>query len=168
MFKCTLQTPTTGRDASYKVNVVAEARIGGLEAGANNYCHASLDWGYMTRYCTPDTMVEVGNESRWWNNSDVCSWKALDFYQSNKIQKVTGNGTQVHAICWLKFGYLHLLHTMHSADESHPVTNLFCEMLETMVFTCMVSCVSLSFFLKLTFQNSRMDHILQRTAVTDN
>jgi len=42
----------------------------------------------MTRYCTADTMVEIGDESRWWNNSDVCCWKALDFYPSNKIQKV--------------------------------------------------------------------------------
>jgi len=29
MLKCALQTPTTGQDASYKLNVVAEARNGG-------------------------------------------------------------------------------------------------------------------------------------------
>jgi len=29
MFKYTLQTPTTGQDASYKLNVVSEARSGG-------------------------------------------------------------------------------------------------------------------------------------------
>jgi len=41
VFKYTLQTPTTRRDASYKLNVVSEAR-----SGANNYCHASLEWDY--------------------------------------------------------------------------------------------------------------------------
>jgi len=29
VLKCALQTPTTGRDASYKVNVVSEARSRG-------------------------------------------------------------------------------------------------------------------------------------------
>jgi len=37
----------------------------GLEGGANNYCHATLDWDYGG-YNTPDTMIEmsvkVGNE----------------------------------------------------------------------------------------------------------
>jgi len=29
VLKCALQTPTTGRDASYKLSVVSEARSGG-------------------------------------------------------------------------------------------------------------------------------------------
>jgi len=58
VLKCTLQTPITGRDASYKLNVVAEARNGGLESGANI---VTLLWSdIMGGYNTPDTMVEIG------------------------------------------------------------------------------------------------------------
>jgi len=33
VFKYTIQTPTTRRDASYKLNVVSEARSGGQRVG---------------------------------------------------------------------------------------------------------------------------------------
>ena len=56
MLKCTLQTPTTGRDASYKLNVVAEW---GLERG--RIIIATVLWSeIMGGYNTPDTMVETG------------------------------------------------------------------------------------------------------------
>ena len=54
MFKCTLQTPTTGRDASYKLNVVAEARSG------VSIIIVTLLWSeIMSGYNIPDTMVEI-------------------------------------------------------------------------------------------------------------
>ena len=59
MFKFTLQTPTTGRDASYKLNVVAEARCGGKRVG--RIIIVTLFWSeIMGGYNTPDTMVEIG------------------------------------------------------------------------------------------------------------
>ena len=47
VLKCALQTPTTGRDGSYKLNVVAEGRSGG---------YSEIMGGYRTL----DTMVEIG------------------------------------------------------------------------------------------------------------
>ena len=58
MFKCTLQTPTTERDASYKLNVVSEARSGGYRVG--RIIIVTLLWSeIMGGYNTPDTMVEI-------------------------------------------------------------------------------------------------------------
>jgi len=52
VFKYTLQTPTTRRDASYKLNVDSEARSGDYRVGA------TLFWSeIMGGYNTPDTMV---------------------------------------------------------------------------------------------------------------
>jgi len=57
MFKYTLQTPTTGRGATYKLNVVAEARSGGYRVGRI----ITLLWSeIMGGYNTADTMVEIG------------------------------------------------------------------------------------------------------------
>ena len=56
---CTLQTPTTGRDAKIKLNVVAEARSGGKRVGG--IIIVTLLWSeIMGGYNTPDTMVEIG------------------------------------------------------------------------------------------------------------
>ena len=58
MLKCALQTPTTGRDASYKLSVVAEARSGDSTDGA---IIVTLLWSdIMGGYDTPDTMAEIG------------------------------------------------------------------------------------------------------------
>ena len=59
MFRYTLQTPTTRRDASYKLNVVSEARSGNLRVG--RIIIVTLLWSeIMGGYNTPDTMVEIG------------------------------------------------------------------------------------------------------------
>ena len=59
MFKYTLQTPTTGRNASYKLNVVAEAHSGGLRVG--RVIIVTLLWSEIMGGCnTPVTMVETG------------------------------------------------------------------------------------------------------------
>jgi len=58
VFKCTLQTPTTGRDVSYKLNVVAGMKWG-LKVG--QIIIVTLLWSeIMGGYNTPDTMVEIG------------------------------------------------------------------------------------------------------------
>jgi len=58
MLKCALQTPTTGQDASYKLNVVSEARSGGYRVG--RIFIVTLLWSEITGcYNTPDTMVEI-------------------------------------------------------------------------------------------------------------
>ena len=44
------------RDASYTM-LFRRHEVGGLEGGANNYCHASLE--IMGGYNTPYTMVEI-------------------------------------------------------------------------------------------------------------
>ena len=71
MFKCTLQTPTTGRDASYKLNVVAEAQSRGQRVG--RIIIVTLPWNEtMGGYNTPDTMVEsikVDHKTRMWANA---------------------------------------------------------------------------------------------------
>jgi len=52
-------TPTTGRDASYNLNVVAEVRSGGYRVGG--IIIVTLLWSeIMGGYNTPDTMVEIG------------------------------------------------------------------------------------------------------------
>jgi len=57
MLKSALQTPTTGRDASYKLNVVAEAQSGCRRVGR---IIVTLLWGEITGgYNTTDTMVEI-------------------------------------------------------------------------------------------------------------
>jgi len=55
-----VQTPTTaGRDASYKLNVVAEARSG--VRGWGEKLLSALVWNeIMGSYSAPDTMVEIG------------------------------------------------------------------------------------------------------------
>jgi len=59
VFKFTLQTPTTRKDASYKLNVVSEARSGGYRVG--RIIIVKLLWSeIMDDYNTPDTMVEIG------------------------------------------------------------------------------------------------------------
>ena len=58
MFKYTLQTPTTRRDASYKLNVVSEARSGGYRVGQIIIVTLLLS-EIMGGYNTPDTMVEI-------------------------------------------------------------------------------------------------------------
>ena len=59
MFKCTLHTPTTRTDGSYKLNVVSEARSGGQRVGRTII--VTLLWSeIMGGYSTPDTMVEIG------------------------------------------------------------------------------------------------------------
>jgi len=51
-----LHTPTTGRDASYKLNIVAEARSGGQRVG--RIIIVTLLWSeLMGGYNTPGTMV---------------------------------------------------------------------------------------------------------------
>jgi len=56
--KCTLQTPTTGRDASYKLNVVAEARSGGQRV--RRVITVTLLWSEITGgYNNPNTIVEI-------------------------------------------------------------------------------------------------------------
>ena len=58
MFKYTLQTPTTGRDASYKLNVVAEARSGGQRV--RRVITVTLLWSEITGgYNNPNTIVEI-------------------------------------------------------------------------------------------------------------
>jgi len=53
------RTPTTGRDASCKLNVVSEARSGGLRVG--RIIIVTLLWSkIMGGYNTPDTMIEIG------------------------------------------------------------------------------------------------------------
>ena len=59
MFKYTLQTPTTRRDASYKLNVVSEAGSGGWRVGQTIIVTLLLS-EIMGGYNTPDTMVEIG------------------------------------------------------------------------------------------------------------
>jgi len=57
--KCTLQTPTKGLDASYKLNVVGEARDGGKRVG--RIIIVTLLWSkIMGGYNTTDTMIEIG------------------------------------------------------------------------------------------------------------
>jgi len=58
VFKYTLQTPTTRRDASYKLNVVSEARSGGYRVGQIIIVTLLLS-EIMGGYNTPDTMVEI-------------------------------------------------------------------------------------------------------------
>jgi len=59
VFKYTSQTPTTRRDASYKLNVVSEARSGGYRDG--RIIIVTLLWSeIMGGYNTPYTMVEIG------------------------------------------------------------------------------------------------------------
>jgi len=65
VFKYTLQTPTTRRDASYKLNVVSDARSGDYRVGL-------LLSELMGGYNTPDTMhngrdrsVKVGHEIKY-------------------------------------------------------------------------------------------------------
>ena len=61
MLKCALQTPTTSRDASYKLNVVAEARSGGYSVERIFNYIVTLPWSEIIGgYNTPDTMVEIG------------------------------------------------------------------------------------------------------------
>jgi len=58
VLKYALQTPTTGQDASYKLNVVSEARSGGYRVGQ---IIVTLLWSeIMGGYNTPDTAVEIG------------------------------------------------------------------------------------------------------------
>ena len=58
MFKYTLETPTTRRNGSYKLNVVSEARSGGNRVGR---IIVTLLWSeIMGGYNTPDTAVEIG------------------------------------------------------------------------------------------------------------
>jgi len=58
VFKCTLQTFTIGGDASYKLNVVAEARSEVQRVG--RIIIVTLLWSeIMGGYNTPDTMVEI-------------------------------------------------------------------------------------------------------------
>jgi len=67
VFKCTLQTPTTGTDAKIKLNVVAEARSGGKRVGW--IIIVTLLWSEITgSYNTPDTVVEIGAQSKSRNN----------------------------------------------------------------------------------------------------
>jgi len=59
VFKYTLQTPTTRTDASYKLNVVSEARSKGQRVG--RIIIVTLLWSeIMGGYNAPDTMVEIG------------------------------------------------------------------------------------------------------------
>ena len=62
MFKYTLQTPTTRRDASYKLNVVSEARSGVTAYRVGRIIIVMLlpCSEIMGGYNTPDTMVEIG------------------------------------------------------------------------------------------------------------
>ena len=53
----TLQTPTTRRDASYKLNVVSEARSGDYRVGPR---FSGVTSEIMGGYNTPDTVVEIG------------------------------------------------------------------------------------------------------------
>jgi len=58
VFKYTLQTPTTRRDAGYKLNVFSRHEVG-LEGG--RIIIVTLLWSeIMGGYNTPDTMVEIG------------------------------------------------------------------------------------------------------------
>ena len=57
----------TGRDASYKLNVVEEARSGGERVG--RIIIVTLLWSEITgSYNTPDTVVEIGAQSKSRNN----------------------------------------------------------------------------------------------------
>jgi len=59
VFKYTLQALTTRRDASYKLNVISEARSGGYRVG--RIIIVTLLWSEIIGgYNTPDTMVEIG------------------------------------------------------------------------------------------------------------
>jgi len=59
VFKYTLQTPTIRRDASYKLNVVSEARSGAYRVG--RIIIVTLLWSeIMGGYNTPGTMVKIG------------------------------------------------------------------------------------------------------------
>jgi len=73
MLKCALQTPTTGQDASYKLNVVSEVRSGVYRVG--RIIIVTLLWSeIMGGYSTPDTMVEIKGKGKGFPYSIPSVW----------------------------------------------------------------------------------------------
>jgi len=59
VLKYALQTPTTGQDATYKLNVISEAGSGGYRVG--RIIIVTLLWcEIMGGYNTSDTLVAIG------------------------------------------------------------------------------------------------------------